>query len=253
MKKLFGIKIGPPAEIIASLPVLDALNENIGKTYNIFALGKKYSYFSIFLENHPLINEIKVSEHDENLGESDFDLIKKCDYFINPTPPHLKENDWYNYRTFVQETSLNATIDFNLIKTLPKLYKNFLNKKIYKLGIFENDDIGPSKKWWKEFKNKINVDFINLNNYNNFLDQVNAGLSCEIILSSPSDLSWTLAAFNKNYLINLVSRHKKDHISNITSLAPIGENAFNLIDENDYDHINIDETIEMINNLLYNR
>jgi hypothetical protein len=251
MKKLFGVKIGSPAEIVASLPILEVLNHNLGQTYNIFVLGKKYDYFSFFLENHPLINEIYISEYEENLSKKDFNLIKKCDYFINPTAPNLKEKDWYNYRSLIEEISLNATIDFNLIKNPPKLYKKLNQKKIHTLGI--NKSIGPSEQWWQDLISNINLDFIYLDKYTNFLDQVKAALSCKIILSPPSDLSWTTSAIGENHQVNLISKYKVDHINNITSLAPLGEKSINIINTNSYNDIDVFKTIEMIKNLTYNQ
>jgi hypothetical protein len=252
MKKLFGVKIGSPAEIIASLPILEVLTNSLGETYNIFVLGKKYEYFSFFLENHPLINEIYISGHEENLSKNDFELIKKCDYFINPTPPNLKENDWYNYRSLIQETCLNATIDFNLIKNFPKLYRRLNQEKVHTLGI-NQDPQGPSKEWWQKLISNIGLDFICLNKYTNFSDRVKAALSCEIILSPPSDLSWTVSAMAENHQVNLISKYKVDHISNITSLAPVGEKTTNIINTNSYNDIDIFKTIEIIKNLKYNQ
>lgn len=250
MKKLFGLKIGPPKEIIASLPILDVLNKKIGETYNIFVIGKKYSFFSKFLQNHPRINEIKISDYEENLGSKDFDIIKNCDYFINPCAPHLKEKDWYNYRNLIEEVCLSATIDFKLISTIPKIYFDHKKEKKYQLGIIKSNR--PSEEWWKNLKNKINFNFIEIDEKKTFEEQLEQSLLCEVNIGEPSDLTWTLTAIGLTKQINLISKYKDDHIKNLESMAPKGKNSFNIINETSYDLIDIDKTIEIINQKLYN-
>lgn len=250
MKKLFGLRIGPPKEILASLPVLDILNQKIGQTYNIFVLGKKYAFFSKFLQNHPKINEIKISDHDENLGETDFNVIKSCSYFINPCAPHLKEKDWYNYRSLIEEICLCSTIDFKLISTIPKLYFNYNIQKKYQLGIIKSN--GPDQEWWNHFKKKIDFNFIEIDESRSFEEQVEQALSCEVNVGAPSDLTWTLAARNCTNQVNLVSKYKHDHTTNFQSISPKGENIINIINEESYNKINIDKTIDSITKKLYN-
>ena len=41
MKKLFGVRMSNVRDIIASLPILDLIEKNIGKTFNIISISQK--------------------------------------------------------------------------------------------------------------------------------------------------------------------------------------------------------------------
>lgn len=252
-------------DIIASLPMLELIHDNFGETYNILSIAQKCKDIVPYIKSHKKINEIKISDHYDNLGEIDYKIIKSCDFYINPKPVHPKEIDWYNYRTLIQETCLMGSLDYNLININPKLdyffnlntCKNFkivIQKKFYDEEL--QMEIGPDDYFWESlleddiFKN-IKIYYIN--DFTNLEEKINLIKNSNLMISPESDISWLINCFNIIQQINLISNFYPNHINNLLAFAP-PENSKNInlyYDKNNQTEV-IPKLIDLIKNILYN-
>jgi len=271
MKKLFGVRMSQIKDIVMSLPILDLLEESVGKTYNIFSIAKICKDIVPIIKNHKKIQEIKISDYQNALGENDFKIIKECEYYINPKPIHPKEKDWYNYRSSLEEACFMATLDYKLLKSKPKINYNE-KQKFNKTSIFIgpkyfdqelNCWFGPEEDWWERLLRnneryieniygisefKLNEKYINIKN-KTLEEQVEIISRCHLILGPPSDLTWISSAIGQTNQINILSNEVRDHETNFTAFAPVGENVKNIFFKNLY---NDEESLEKLELIIRN-
>lgn len=243
-------------DIVMSLPVLDILEDNIGKTYNIFSVAKSCKGIIPIIKNHGKIQDIKISDHKNDLGKEDFKIIQKCDYYINPKPVHPKEKDWYNYRSSLEETCFMASLDYKLLRTTPKIiYKKkekFKKTSCFIVSKYFDQELncwfGPPDSWWEKllenndkymediygtFDLKLSKKYVNLK-HKSLEEQVEIMSKCHLIIGVPSDLTWISAAIGQTNQINIFSDEIENHKTNYSAFAPVGENTKNIFFKNHY-------------------
>lgn len=270
--KIFGIRMSLIGDIVMSLPVLDHIKTLYPKSYIYFSIAKKCKQSKFLFENHPYIDEIKITEYDEDLGPSDYEIIKQCDVFINPKPQHPKENDWYNYRNCVEETFIMAGFDLSLLKTKPKLY---LDKKMdtisNSIGIWPFAGYGkglhrsPSIQWWDKLISKLenykifqfgsendvllpNKNIIDCR-FKTFEEQIYKSLECSLIIGTDSGSMWVTGAYGIVPQINLLTNWELNHRSNYLALAPEGDKCYNFFSENSCDNINQEYVLDKMKSI----
>lgn len=273
--KIFGVRMSLIGDSIMSLPILDYLKDQYPNSYIYFSLAKKCQQAKFLFESHPLIDEVKITDFDEDLGQTDFEIIKNCDIFINPKPNHPKEQDWYNYRSCVEETFLMAGLNLENLKTKPKLKLDYHVSKIPNsisvwpvAGYGRDFHRSPSKSWWvtllSNFKNvqihqfgskdDFILDLPNVVRHNdeNFKDQVLKSLSCSTIIGTDSGSMWATGAFGLVPQINLLTNWLPNHNKNFLALAPEGERCFNIFAMGSCDNIPINFVQTKISEILNN-
>lgn len=271
--KIWGVRSSLIGDIVMALPILEVLEKKYPNSYKYFSIAKKCQQCAKLFINHPLINEIKITEYSETLGDSDHEIIKNCDIVIDVSPQHPQEQDWYNYRTCVEETALMAGIDPTEVKDVkPKLYLNKDIKIINKIiaiwpfaGYGQGIERSPSLEWWKNLflelnKNNIKILHCGTNNEPDigfgdnytritnleFIDQIYNSLGCNGIIGTDSGSMWVTAAYNKVPQINLITNWLPNHKHNLLSLAPVGEKTYNLYADNGCSNINTNDVLTNI-------
>jgi len=177
--KIWGVSYGLIGDLIMALPVLNYFEKKYNNSYKYWVIQKKCSQCVDIFLNHPLIDNIRITENWETFGDSDFEIIKKCDISI-PFDMKHENNLWYNEDGCVEETAKMAGI-LDLKDVLsdeemkPKLYQwfnaGFINsintgytseydgshnnfKKTISIWPFAGygslDKRSPSIKWWRE-------------------------------------------------------------------------------------------------------
>ena len=264
MKKLFGVRMSNVRDIIASLPILDLIEKNIGKTFNIISISQKCKDIIPYIKYQKNIHYIKISDYYDNLGEKDFEMIKKCEFYINPKPTRLKEKDWYNYRNLIQETCLMASFDYNKIETLPLLNVKLNKIKFNKFSIaieksFFDEELGKeiiikdevlSNLFKNEIFKNINVHFIKQKS--SLKDKINIISKCHLMISLESDLSWLVNSLNITKQINLITNQYSDHTKNILAFAPPNRSNINLIYDKSSEKDLGNQIIDLIKFDIYN-
>ena len=118
-------------DAVMSLPMFSYFEKLYPGSYKIFPLMRKCLQAAPLLINHPLIDRIHISEHDEDFGGYDKSVFEKCDIKLNTRPSH-QIDDWYNYFDCVPETIRMAGIDLDHFNSTlseqeryPRLYRYF--------------------------------------------------------------------------------------------------------------------------------
>jgi ADP-heptose:LPS heptosyltransferase len=257
MTKIFGTRFSLIGDTVMSLPILTYLESTYGKYYLYFSIAKKCQQASPLFLNQPFISEIKISDFDEGLGEEDYKIIQQCDIKFNVTPPHPREQDWYNYRTCVEETALMAGLNPNDFKDSKPSLKRYWDKKPLQntLAIWPFAGYGrglersPSKEWWENLLKQIpqSIEIIHFGseiepllsqnqNYKKmtqltFFEQIKMTLECSACIGTDSGSMWCVGAYKEVPQLNLLTNWLSGHNKNPLALAPIGSLAQNLFTE----------------------
>lgn len=278
MKKIFGLRFSLIGDIIMSLPILDYLDEKYNKYELYFSIAKKCSQASSLFINHPKISHIKISDYDEGLGEEDKKIMDICDIVFNVKPDHPSEQDWYNYRSCVEETALMAGLDPSYFSNKqPRLYQYWQDKEnnsptisIWPFaGYGKGYSRSPSIEWWRETINLLleekydiihlgaenepvlsdNIKYRKLTNLT-FFEQIQTSLSSNLIIGTDSGSMWVTASYHKVPQINLITNWLPNHHSNQLALAPIGEKTNNLFAQHSCSNIDIGSLMRKINEIF---
>ena len=205
MKKIWGTSFSLIGDLIMSLPQLNYFKNKYKDIYVNFVIHKKISYCAPLFFNHPLIDKIHISGEWSSFNKDDYLMASKCDIITTNIDhnfkkildrSHFNENDWYNYRSCIDENALMSGIndlDSHLKdgEKIPKLYKWFdvgfeheqkkgsynytkdedknLNFQLSKsisiwpfAGYGRSKNRNPDEKWWTRFVNKLTEMKINV-------------------------------------------------------------------------------------------
>jgi len=275
--KIWGTRFSLIGDIIMSLPILEYIKEQYGEYYSYLSIAQKCKQALPLFLNQPLINEIKISDYNEDLGESDRLIMSQCDLVLNVKPQHPWEQDWYNYRSCVEETALMA--GFNpvyftnknpkLIQYWEDIPKSTNSKSIVIwpfAGYGKDAHRSPSVGWWHKCINilindlncqvihagvELEPDIITSPSYKkitnlSFFDQIKESLNCDLAIGTDSGSMWVIGAYSKIPQINLITNWLQNHRQNLLSLAPVGDKTTNLFGYNQCDTIIINDLIDQV-------
>lgn len=108
--KIWGVSYGVVGDLIMGLPVLTYFEKKYPKSYKIWAIEKKVGFMAPFFLNHPLIDQIRITEEWNGFGIADRELAKECHVHCTLDDWHHSPLDWYNYRGCVEETARIAGV-----------------------------------------------------------------------------------------------------------------------------------------------
>jgi len=276
---IFGIRMSLIGDTIMALPMLKYFEDYFGEYTMIFSIAKKCQQAKNLYLNQKNIDYIKISDEAEGLGPQDEEIINQCNIFVNPTPDHhfFLEQDWYNYRSCVDETLLMGGINPDSVRDkTPSLTQHWespesFNKKVLCIWPFAGygatqmagTERSPSPKWWKKLitelvkkrykvchfgmecepdlsrSKKYYKRFTNLS----FFEQVQLSLCCGCAIGTDSGSMWVLGAYNKMPQINLLTNWQKGHKKNFLALAPVSEKSINIFAEDGCDNIGKEDVL----------
>jgi ADP-heptose:LPS heptosyltransferase len=274
--RIFGTRMSLIGDIVMSLPVLQKLCEVSDEPYVYFSIAQKCKQAAPLFENHPLIQEIKISDELEDIGEEDKKIMSSCNIVLPVRPPPPRHRDWYNYRSLIEETTIMAGFKPEFTKgILPILY---VNREIPKhkektvtiwpfAGYGKNPHRSPSKEWWEVLikifiANKIKVLHCGAEvepvlsgdeNYKkitslSFSEQIYQSLGTIGAIGTDSGSMWVIGAYHLIPQINLLTNCAPDHFQNSFALAPAGSKCHNIFAQNGCNNIKIEEVCEAIKN-----
>lgn len=276
--KIWGVSYGLVGDLIMGLPILTYFEKKYKGSYKYWVIEGKCKNSAPLFEGHPLINEVYVMKNDEKYSKSDIETRDKCDIFV-PKPKHFwhEPQDWYNYRSCVEETARTAGIeDIKEVLTeeemIPKLYRTFdvkpTKEKVISIWPFSKtvtDKRSPNVEWWKSLVSTlIEKDYIikhfGLPNeprlfcddykYNRYIsydyfDQVKISLSTRLSICTDSGSGWVMGAYN-HPTIYLITNWLPNHNKNLLSLAPVNPNGINILSEGGWGNLSTDRVIKEI-------
>lgn len=273
--KIFGMRNGQVGDIIMSLPFLNYFEKLYPNSFKYFSVAQRYKQIIPLLKNHPLINEIKVTDNYNSYGENDFKIIKDCDIVIDTSPQH-DDPYWYNTRNCLEETAHMAGLPYEKINEFPTLYNTFdLETKNY-ISVWPfagygdlNNGRSPSLNWWNNLflkykslaiyhfghESEPNLDVGSNNKYYrltnlSFAEQIRISLNGRLILGTDSGSMWCTAAYHQVPQVQVMTNWFPNHHSNPYALAPIGKKCKSLFARNGCDNILHEDMIHCISESL---
>lgn len=150
-------------DTVMALPMLHYFENQYPNSYKYWSILKKCSQAAPLYFNHPLIDKIVISDHEEGFGENDANILRGCSIGINTRPEH-KYQDWHNRYSMVKETWLMAglpELEFDQLsekRKAPKLYKWWPEYSTKKnciavhcfAGYGRDNHRSPSLIWWEQ-------------------------------------------------------------------------------------------------------
>jgi hypothetical protein len=105
------------------LPVLAYFEKSYPESYKIWAIEKKIGYMAPFFLNHPLIDQIKITDNWDGFGVRDYHIAYNCDIRCTLDGWKHSRPDWYNYVSCIEETAhIAGIIDLPLVLEKEDLY-----------------------------------------------------------------------------------------------------------------------------------
>ncbi len=126
--KIWGVSYGVVGDLIMGLPTLTWLEKKYPGSYKTWVIQKKVAFMAPFFLNHPLIDNIHISEGWDKFTPEDYVKANKYDYCCVLNEWSHDPVDWYNYRDCIDETARVAGVmDMQLtpLQKYPKLHMWF--------------------------------------------------------------------------------------------------------------------------------
>lgn len=283
--KIWGVRHSLAGDMIFALPILNFLELQFTNSYKYWVIAKKCAGFTPLFYNHPLIDNIRITEEKESLSKTDIEIAKSCNIVINVAPQHpdgmpgtTEESCWWNYRDVYRETWRMAGLKVEYYNNLsPELQKPKLNQwfeverenKIIGIWPFSsygpNNKRSPSKKWYNKLIEdylkkevlkiyqfgadtdpKIHPGIIMCNSLPIF-DQIKKSLGLDVNITTNSGSGAILGAYGVNQ-VTLLTDDAPNHKENLLAFAPANwkGNNINLFEMGGCDNINQEQVLESV-------
>lgn len=245
---------------ISSLPLLHLAKKRYPNSYITWPIAKKSQSTIQFIKNHPLINEILISDDDEgNIYTIDgvqynqkTDKLPGFDFQIDCNPP--ARANWYNNdkNRLVNENCLMAGFiqeefdNLNDQEKIPKLYryfdlKYFSTPKVPVITFQSTAGYGqgltrsPSVDWWNNLIESCQnrFCFVQIGHPNDaivrkagnichhdFIEQFAYILGSSLYIGIENGITWIVGAYGEIPQINLTTYHMPNHSSNPIAWMP---------------------------------
>ena len=106
MVKIIGGLHGLYGDLVMQTSALKSLKKLIPNSHYTMAVSRKYQNILPLLKENYLIDDFYVWDGDDHgLTEEDFNYQQNFDIVLPAFPKHIN-NDWYNYRHYLEETAL---------------------------------------------------------------------------------------------------------------------------------------------------
>lgn len=287
MKKIWCGRSDLIGDTVMALPMLYYFEKKYPNSYKYWSILKKCSQAAPLYFNHPFIDKIIISDHEEDFGENDIKIAKGCDVVINTRPEH-KRQDWHNHYSMVKETWLMAglpELEFEQLsesQKTPKLYKWWQSENFGRdnksvgihcfAGYGRDNHRSPSKEWWEQlililwengygvcrFGHPAEPDFFESKNRMadlrglSFIEQIQCATDYDFYIGTDSGFSLAMGAYSQPQ-VTLLTNWNIGHTENPYCLAPVNKNNINLFNDikmGGCSGIPQEKVLESLNNLL---
>lgn len=261
--KIWGVRSDLIGDTIMSLPILTFLEKKFPKSYKYFSILKKCSQAAPLYLNHPLIDNIKISDFDDGFGQTDLQIFNECNLKINTRPP-VNDPNWFNKRGQVEECFYMAGFseeDFNELSEkerkpqLSKWFDSEIDEKAIAIwpfaGYGKDHNRAPSVEWWSNFIEEflikdykvLHFGWVNEPNLSDnfkykkctkmsFFDQIKMTTNCKMSICTDTGSSWVFGAYGLPQITLLTNHFRignfKHGVSNKTAFAPENINNLNI-------------------------
>ena len=287
MKKIWGVRSGLIGDIIISLPVVSFIKQKHPDSYLYFVIDKKHEHCSSLFKDHPLIDEIRITEKEGEYGDEDLKIMESCDIVFNCSPEGLCPY-WWNFDglNLVHATWIMAGLrleDYFKMpeeQKIPKLYRWWDRKPIsggknialWPIAAYTGGDMSrnPSLEQWREINSKLISEGYNIfqfgwhenptlgegENYQDcsklpFVEQIQKSLDCDMALGIESGATWAIAAYGEIPQLNLlIMSDHHDHYRNPTAWHPLGKKSESIYVTNNWKNLDLDQVIDCVKKIV---
>lgn len=281
--KIWGVRHSLAGDMVMALPALNYLEIKYPNSFKYWVIAKKCVQFAPIFFNHPLINQIRITQYPERLGWEDIRIAQSCDVILDVAPQHpdgmpgtTPQSCWWNYYNIFEETFRMAGFDVEEYRKMPeelkypKLSKWFdIEKNDTTIGIWPFTSYGlnkrsPSLKWWKELVKLLNCPIYQFGGQNDpeivpehnrfndlpIFNQIKLALSTRLCLNTNSGSGIILGAYGHKQVSLLTTNDAPNHIANDTAFAPLNwANNINIVNRESCDNISHEEVLDAIEKL----
>jgi ADP-heptose:LPS heptosyltransferase len=285
--KIWGVSYGLIGDLVMGLPALNYFEKLYPGSYKIWVIQKKVAYCAPLYLNHPLIDNIHITEEWNGFSSRDVSIAMKCDVTCNLYSWQHSSPNWYNEKSVVEETAFIAGItDLSILteeEKKPKLYRWFdpemeesqdtysgspperkpmdTTVAIFPYSAGKGDNRTPGFDWWFKYCGelyKIGVKTLQFGNPHlpkiavnqcklPFFNQMKAALCCDLAIGGSSGVMYVLAAYG-HPCIDINTNWLKNHNRNFMSIAPVGDEVHTIFKEGEVPPV--EEAIEKTKELL---
>lgn len=282
--KIWGWRQSLIGDQIMALPLLNWAEKKWPGSFKYWHIARKCSQAAPLYYNHPLVNQIVISDCNEGFGPRDIEIAKSCDIVFNTMPSHPNGDvEWANIRDVYHETALMAGLseeDYASISPedkRPKLVKWFETERktraiaVWPFAGYGNIQKGrsrnPSYFWYCELVKRLSLEGYTVYQcgHNNdfykeggaitgaidvrrlsFFEQIQFTLGCDLMIGTDSGSSLVVGAYELIPQVSLLTDCIPGHVQNLTALQTNSPLNKSFVEVGSADNIKIDQIIEHI-------
>ena len=287
MKKIWGVRSSLIGDIIIALPVVSFIKRKYPDSYFYFVIDKKHEHCAPLFKDHPLIDEIRITQKKDGYGEEDLEIMKSCDIVFNCSPESLPPF-WWNFDglNLVHATWIMAGLRLDDYFTqpeedkTPKLYRWWDRKPmsgdkniaLWPIASYSGGDMNrnPSLDQWEKIISELLKDGYNIHQFGwhenptlseaegyqdhsklSFIEQIQKSLDCDMVLGIESGATWTLAAYGEIPQLNvLIMSEHHQHCRNPLAWHPLGKKSQSVVVSNNWQNLDTDQVVDAVKNIL---
>ena len=271
--RIWGVRGSLIGDSIMALPVYAYIEKRFPNSYRFWQVAKKCAQAAPLYFNHPLIDQVVISDCEEGMGPRDIEIAKTCEIVFNVMPDHPLEQDWPNHRSIGEETFLMAGLPLSEYHALspdeqrPQLVRWFnVDKRRNTIAIWPCAGYGgemarnPTAGWYKILVAQLKergydvlqfghpkdfcLDTTDLRHLS-FFDQVKMTLGCDLVISTDSGSGLIFGAYSMPQ-VTILTNHFPSHTRNLTALAPLNPNGHCFVSVGGTDKISQDEATQKV-------
>lgn len=284
--KIFGWRQSLIGDSITALPLLTWAEKKWPGSFKYWQIARKCSQAAPLYYNHPLINELAISDCDEGMGARDIAIAQSCHVRVNTMPSHPHGDlEWANRHDIYHETALMAGLDseeYNSLEPhekIPKLWKWFdTDRQKSCVAIWPCAGYGavqkhksryPSFLWSSNLSLRLSQEgykvyqFGHPNDYAlegsilptaidlrhlSFFEQIKMTLGCDVMIGTDSGSSLVIGAYGLVPQVSLLTNHIPGHVKNFHAMATNSPLNTSLFSEN-IDDIDVERVIYFVKNI----
>lgn len=258
-----------------ALPLLTWAEKQWPGSFKYWHIARKCAQAAPLYYNHPLINELVISDCNEGIGPRDIEIARSCHIVVNTMPQHPEADGlWFARRDIYHETALMAGLsdsDYNSLSSeekRPKLVQWFeTERKKRSIAIWPCAGYGlqpdryPTRKWTLALVKRLILegytiyqcghpkdyeetggaleDCIDVRQLS-FFEQIRFTLGCDLMIGTDSGSSLVVGAYQSIPQISLLV-NRPGQGSNINAFATNSPLNFSFIGQTAADDISQQE------------
>jgi ADP-heptose:LPS heptosyltransferase len=281
--KVFGFRGSLVGDGLMSMVLLSWVRKRFPDCYTYWQVARQHAHAAPLYFNHPLIDQIVISDCDEGMGPRDREIAAQCDLVFNVMPQHPLQHDWPNFRGIYEETFAMGALplgiplsEFHAMspdEQRPKLVKwfNVIKGQPKMIALWPCAGYGvenkrnPSKEWYEVLVAELTRWGYYVIQYGHprdfqiqgvldrrefpFFEQVKMTVGADLVISTDSGSGLIFGAYEMRQL-TLLTDHFPGHVRNLTAFAPNNPFNHNFVGVGSADRISQADVVSKVREIL---